>query len=262
MKIKNRILYLIIILYIPVTASAQLKMGLVYFPQITSTSGFIPFKKDIVNNVNVPTFTSGGGLQFTYDSYYKPRGVQFGILYSSHNQRFVYRYSISGEQYVDPNKKLFDYIKFPLVYRKFGYVHKFVKSTFYIGPQFSYLIKYKGGIVVYDEDRYYDLPPTTPNIYYKKYSIDAVIGYELAYAFHRDFDLFTSLRLDYGLNNIEKTGATYNNIKVFNGIGAHQMALSLQIGVQYVIHREDHILLPTNSWRFRTYKKKGIKGIF
>lgn len=262
MIMKKHLLCTFVLLVLSTQGFSQFKIGAAYFPQLTSTAGFIPFKKEIVNSNNLPTFTSGAGVLFTYDSYYKPRGIQVGVLYSSHNQRFVYKYSIGDESFTDPNKKLFDYLKFNVLLRKFGYVHKFVKSTFYFGPQFSYLLRYKGGIVVYDENKYYDLPPTTPNIYYKTYSIDAVIGYSLEYAITRDIDLFTSLRLDYGITNIEKPGVVYNNVKVFSGTGAHQLSVALQIGAQYVFHRRDHILLPTNSWRYRVYKKKGIKGIF
>ena len=65
------------------TAKAQFKIGATVFPQLSSTSSIIPFKKDIKNNHNLPTFTSGAGLVFTYDSYSKPLGAQLGISYSS-----------------------------------------------------------------------------------------------------------------------------------------------------------------------------------
>ncbi|HSZ24190.1 MAG TPA: outer membrane beta-barrel protein [Cytophagaceae bacterium] len=249
-----------ILLAIVFSAAAQLKIGATYFPQLSSTSSIIPFKKDILNNHNLPTFTSGAGALFTYDSHVKPFGVQLGILYSSQNQKFIYTYQINDKNYHDDNNKLFDYLKFSLLARKSGYVSKFVKAVFFAGPQFSYLLHYRGGLTVYEPNVYFDLPPTSPNVYFKKYTIDAVIGYSLEYAIHKNFDVFASLRLDYGLNNIEQTGAIYNNVKVFTGGGAHQMTLALQIGGYYVFHRKDHLLLPGNSWRYRNYKKRKITG--
>ena len=251
---------LLLLVVISLKSNAQLKIGLTAFPQFSSTSSIIPFKKDVKNNVNIPTITAGAGLVATYDSYTKPRGAQLGISYSSQNQTYVYNYKLSDESYSHRGKKRFDYIKFSLVARKFGYVHKYVKSVFFIGPQFSYLLKYTGGAVVYKENEYFDLPATTGNIYYKRYSIDAVIGYSLDYAIHKNFDVFASLRLDYGLNNIERKGVTYNGVNVFNGGGSHQITYGLQVGAYYVFHRRDHLLLPGNTWRYRVYKKKKISG--
>jgi hypothetical protein len=256
----HKFIVLVLTLFIALNTKAQLKIGADYSAQITSTSSIIPFKKDIKNQHNIPTPTSGAGVVVTYDSYIKPRGVQLRIGYSSHNQKFIYHYKINDNGFTDPNKKLFDYLKVALVARKFGYVSRYVKSVFFFGPQFEYLLKYKGGIVVYTENQYYDLPPTTPNIYYKKYSIDAVLGYSLEYAIHKNFDVFASLRLDYGLNNIEQKGVTYNGVNVFSGGGAHQITYALQVGGYYVFHRKDHLLLPGNTWRYRVYKKKKVKG--
>ncbi len=114
--------------------------------------------------------------------------------------------------------------------------------------------------MVYQENTYFDLPPTSPNIYYKKYSIDAVIGWSLEYAIRKNFDVFAAARVDYGINNVEQKGATYNGIKIFDGGGSHQMTYGLHFGVNYVFHRPDHLLLPTNTWRFRTYRKQQKKG--
>jgi hypothetical protein len=252
---------LILVLLGSFSAHAQLKVGITLFPQISSTSSIIPFKKDVVNNHNLPTFTGGAGIVVTRDSYSKPRGIQFGISYSSQNQNYIFNYKVMDADYVHRGKKRFDYIKVSLVYRKLGYVHKYVKSAFFIGPQFSYLLKYDGGALVYKENEYFDLPPTTSNIYYKKYSIEAVVGWGLDYAIHKNFDVFAALRLDYGINNIEKSGVTYNGINVFNGGGSHQITYGLHFGAYYVFHRPDHLLLPTNTWRFRVYKKKGVPGL-
>jgi hypothetical protein len=251
---------LVLTLFITLNTKAQLKIGADYSGQVTSTSSMIPFKQNDKNSVNLPTFTSGTGVLATYDSYTKNRGIQLRIGYSSHNQKFIYRYQIGDQYNTDPNKKLFDYLKFALVARKFGYISRYVKSVFFFGPQFDYLLQFKGGIVAYIPKEYYDLPATSPNIYYKKYSIDAVVGYSLEYAIHKNFDVFASLRLDYGLNNIEQKGATSNGVQIFNGSGAHQITYALQFGGYYVFHRKDHLLLPGNSWRYRVYKKKKIKG--
>jgi hypothetical protein len=251
-------LFLVMILF-AFSTNAQIMIGATVFPQFSSTSSIIPFKKDVVNNHNIPTLSGGAGLLFTYDSYAKPRGVQLGILYSSQNQTYVYNYKLSGDQFVHRGKKRFDYLKFSLLARKSGYVHKYVKAVFFIGPQFDYLIQYAGGAVVYKENEYFDLPPTSL-AYYKKYSIDAVIGYSLEYAIHKHFNLVGTLRLDYGLNNVENKGITYNGIKVFSGGGSHQTTYALQLGACYVFHRKDHLLLPGNTWRYRVYKKKKISG--
>ena len=256
----HKFIVLVLTLFIALNTKAQLKIGADYSAQITSTSSIIPFKKDIKNQHNLPTPTSGTGVVVTYDSYTKPRGVQLRIGYSSHNQKFIYNYQIGDKHYTDPNKKLFDYLKVALVARKIGYVSRYVKSVFFFGPQFEYLLKYKGGIVAYEEKTLYDLPATTPNIYYKKYSIDAVLGYSLEYAIHKNFDVFASFRLDYGLNNIEKKGVTYYGINIFSGSGSHQITYALQVGGYYVFHRKDHLLLPGNTWRYRVYKKKKVKG--
>ncbi len=254
------IFFLLLVLGSTSISRAQLKIGAAVFPQISSTSSIIPFKKDIVNQHNLPTFTGGGGIYVTRDSYRKPIGFQFGVAYSSHNQTYLFRYKIADENETHRGKKRFDYLKFSLVFRKAWYVHKYVKSIIYLGPQFSYLLKYDGGAVVYEENSYFDLPSTDQNTYYKKYSIDAVAGWELNYAVHKNFDLFASLRIDYGLNNIEQSGATYNGISIFNGGGTHQMTCGLQLGAYYVFHRKDHLLLPTSSWRYRVYKKKKLSG--
>jgi hypothetical protein len=251
---------IILLLSIGFTSRAQLKIGVTVFPQISATAPIVPFKKDVKNNHNIPTFTAGAGLVFTYDSYTKPRGAQFGISYSSQNQNYLYTYRVNDHTFSQRGKKRFDYIKFSLVARKSGYVHKYVKSVFFIGPQFSYLLKYDGGAIVYKENEYFDLPATGSNIFYKKYSIDAVIGYALDYAIHKNFDVFASLRLDYGLNNIERKGVTYAGINVFNGGGSHQITYALQVGAYYVFHRKDHLLLPGNTWRYRVYKKKKLSG--
>ena len=252
--------FLIILLSVGLTSKAQFKIGVSGFPQISSTASIVPFKKEVVNNHNIPTFTGGAGLVFTRDSYVKPFGAQLGIAYSSQNQTYVYNYKLSDEHYTHRGKKRFDYIQISLLARKFAYVHKYVKAVFFIGPQFSYLLKYAGGAVVYKENSYFDLPPTTTNIYYKKYSIDAVVGYGLDYAIHKNFDVFANLRLGWGLNNIANQAVTYNGVKVFDGGGVHQITYALQVGACYVFHRKDHLLLPGNTWRYRTYKKKKIVG--
>ncbi len=251
---------LLLIVLVEFSAQAQLKIGVTLFPQISSTSSIIPFKKDVVNNHNVPTFTGGAGIVVTRDSYVKPIGVQLGISYSSQNQNYIFNYKVGDISDVHRGKKRFDYLKLSLVLRKCGYVHKYVKSVFFIGPQFSYLLKYDGGAVVYKEGEFFDLPETTANIYYKKYSVDAVVGWALDYAIHKNFDVFAALRLDYGINNIEKPGVTYNGYDVFSGGGSHQITYGLHVGAYYVIHRKDHLLLPTNTWRYRVYKKKKLSG--
>ncbi len=256
-----RILGLLIIMFSLVLAcKAQFKIGVTGFPQISSTSSIVPFKKEVVNNHNLPTFTGGAGLVFTYDSYLKPFGAQLGVCYSSQNQTYIYKYKLNGENHSHRGKLRFDYIQFSLLARKVGRVSRYVKSVFFIGPQFSYLLKYDGGALVYKENSYFDLPPTTSNIYYKKYSIDAVVGYGLDYAIHKNFDVFANLRLGWGINNIANKDVTYNGLKVFDGGGVHQITYALQIGASYVFHRKDHLLLPGNTWRYRTYKKKKISG--
>ncbi len=242
------------------SVNAQITIGATVFPQFSSTSSIIPFKKDVVNNHNLPTLTAGAGLLFTYDSYRKPRGAQFGISYSSQNQSYVFNYKIAGDQFVHRGKKRFDYLKFSLLARKSGYVHKYVKAVFFAGPQFAYLLKYDGGAIAYKENENFFLPSTKANIYYKHYSIEAVIGYSLEYAIHKNFNLVGTCRLDYGLNNIERKGVTYNGIKIFSGGGSHQITYGLQLGACYVFHRPDHLLLPGNTYRYRVYKKKKITG--
>ncbi|HWZ23186.1 MAG TPA: outer membrane beta-barrel protein [Cytophagaceae bacterium] len=251
---------LVIILSVGLTGKAQFKIGVSGFPQISATSSIVPFKKEVVNNHNLPTFTGGAGLVFTYDSYVKPFGAQLGIAYSSQNQTYLYNYEIGGNHYKHRGKLRFDYVQFSLLARKTARVSRYVKSVFFIGPQFSYLLKYAGGAVVYQPNTYFDLPPTTTNIYYKKYSIDAVVGYGLDYAIHKNFDVFANLRLGWGLNNIANQGVTYNGVKVFDGGGVHQITYALQVGGCYVFHRKDHLLLPGNTYRYRPYKKKKIVG--
>lgn len=260
MKIRFILTLLVSTFIIGGSAEAQTKIGVTLFPQISSTSSIVPFKKDVVNNHNLPTFTGGAGILVVRDSYIKPKGVQFGIVYSSQNQNYLFHYKVDDDKGTHRGKKRFDYIKVSLAYRQFGYIGRYVKSVFFIGPQFSYLLKYDGGAVVYKENEYFDLPPTTSNIYYKPYSIDAVIGWSLDYAIHKNFDVFAAFQLDYGLNNIEKPNVMYNGYNVFSGGGQHQITYGLHFGAYYVFHRKDHLLLPTNVWRFRTYKKKKIKG--
>ncbi|MCS6824524.1 MAG: PorT family protein [Cytophagaceae bacterium] len=252
------LLFQLLVLFCTQSLQAQIKLGVTAFPQISMLPGIVPFKKDLVNKKNLPTPTWGAGIQFVADSRKSPWGIQTGVHYTAHNQTYVFNYKIADERHIHRGKKRFDYLEFPVLLRRSGLIHKYVTSAWFAGAQFGYLLKYDGGLVVYDENNYFDLPPTRPNIFYKKYSVDLVLGWCLEHAISKHFDLFYGVKLDWGLNNVERRGVTYNGYQVFDAGGAHQVSLALQLGAYYVFHRRDHLLLPTNTWRYRAYKRRRL----
>jgi hypothetical protein len=250
-----RLILFICLIYLPSFSFSQFKIGLCGAPQLTYLLNSLPFFSHPGSEFLLPTLRWNAGGLFTYDFYGKNSGLQLGILYSKNEQKFLYKYTIQGEHYSHKGRKRFTYIQVPLVYRISGYVGKFTKLIFFIGPQFSYLLNYGGGLVIYDPDKYFDLPPISGSDY-KKYSIDAILGWSFEYAIKRDFDVFASLKLLYGMNNIENTSRSYNGYAVFPKGGAHQVSLGLLVGGSYIFHRKDNLILPTNLWRYRKYKKK------
>lgn len=246
---------LITLLIISISASAQLRVGLTIAPSLTGVANFDATEREGL--VHIPTFSGGSvGLPVSYD-WRKGRGIQTGIYYSAINQNFVVKYKLSDESFVHRGKKRFDYIKVPLMYRKSGRIARFARSAFSFGIQYSYMIKYDGGLTVYNPNVYFDLPPTAGVTYYKKHGVDAVIMWTSELAISKKLDFVTGIKVDMSINNVAKKGLSYNNEQIFGkGLGWHPYSVGVHVGFLYVLSRADHMLLPGNTYRFRPFKRK------
>jgi hypothetical protein len=236
-----------------INSQAQVSIGLVGFPQISSLTN----KSDVIDNRL--SFGGGGGLNVTYD-FSEKIGVQLGVLYSSQNQKITSNYTLGGVAYSQDSKKRFTYLKLPVVLRMKKEIGAFDFVAF-AGPQFSYLLKYDGGMVVYIEDQYFDLPNTpSGNKYYNNYTIDATGGVGLEFPLSKYVKLTTALKIDFNITNAQNGKATYSNFKVsdINGTGniARNRTYALMLGINYKFKDPNDLLAPSNKFRKQSYGKK------
>jgi hypothetical protein len=239
-------------------AQAQFSFGVVGFPQISNLTSKSIRQDPVLDNRL--TFSGGAGVNVTYN-FSESIGLQLGVLYSSQNQKIRSHYTIGGEKYTHDSKKRFDYLKLPLVLR-YSQPVGMANLVLFAGPQFSYLLKYDGGMIVYIEDQYYDLPATPPkNDFYKKYTLDATGGIGIEYPITKYIDLVTALKVDCSLTDAENKNAEYNGLIVsqVNGSGssaARNVTYALLLGLNFKMKDKNDLIAPSNKFRGKSYGKK------
>jgi hypothetical protein len=256
MRIRLPLFSIFLVFMTMLAAKAQFSVGLVGFPQITNLTSKTIRQDPVMDNKL--TFGGGGGITLTY-GFSETLGIQLGGLYSSQNQKIRSTYTIGGQEYTHDSKKRFDYIKVPLLLR---IVQPLGNANFIVfaGPQFSYLLKYDGGMIVYIEDEYFDLPETPGgNDYYKKYTIDAAagIGYELPLS--QTLDFVSALKVDYSITNAQNSNVTYNDFKVSDiggGDKSRNMTYALMLGLNFKFKDPNALISPTNKFRRSSSHKK------
>ncbi len=237
-----------------VNAHAQISFGVVAFPQITQLSN----AKSAITN-NRLSYAGGGGINVTYD-FSKKFGIQVGALYSAQNQKMISNYTLGGVSHSHDSRKRFDYFKLPVllrITRQIGVLDFVV----FAGPQFSYLIKYDGGMVVYTKDQYFDLPVTpNGNQYYNKYTVDAVAGLGFELPLSKYLKLTSGLKIDCNVSNAQNSSATFGSRKVsdINGTGAlaRNITYALMVGVNFKLKDPNDLVAPSNKFRSKSYGRK------
>ena len=247
------ILFSTLVLCTVVNTYAQVSFGVVGFPQISHLSNKSDFTR------NRLSYAGGGGVNITYD-FNEKFGVQLGALYSAQNQKMKTDYTLGGVAYSHDSRKRFDYFKIPVLLRLTQQVGA-LDFVVFAGPQFSYLLKYDGGMVVYVKDQYFDLPVTpSGNKYYNKYTVDAVGGLGLELPLSKYFKITSAFKVDYNVTNAQNRNATFANFKVsdVNGSGAvaRNMTYALMIGVNFKFKSPNDLIAPSNKFRRVSYGKK------
>ncbi len=255
MRINTLFISILLLSGIVVKSHAQVSIGLVGFPQISSLTN----KSDVINNRL--SFAGGGGLTCTYD-FSDNIGMQLGVLYSAQNQKMRTNYTLGGVEYSHDSRKRFDYLKIPLMLRVKKEMGRF-DAVVFAGPQFSYLLKYDGGMVVYIEDSYFDLPSTpSGNKFYTNYTIDATGGIGLEYPLSKYVRLTGALKIDFNLTNAQNKNATYGDYKVSDISGssvARNRTYALMLGISYKFKDPNDLIAPSNKFRKPSYGKKKRK---
>lgn len=240
----------------------KIQIGAYYLPQKTSISNSLSDKGDPIYK-NKITFAGGGGVNFTF--WLKSIGIQTGLAYISHNQKFVSEYIEKNEPrvtHIVTGKKRLDYLKLPL-FLTYSNIIPYKRDsrlsfTTFGGPQFGYLLKGAGAVVSFNHYEYsdfYDLPPSGSD-FYNKYIIDLVIGAGLDFHVTKELTINTALRYDWSISDVENKSATTN----FAGttvphyyLGdpdrnkSHNNSIGLLLGVTYAIGG-DHLLNPSRKW--------------
>lgn len=257
----RRLLFTIVLLFFATAALPQkVQLGAYYLPQITSISNSISDKDDRIYE-NKLTFAGGGGLNLTYR--FNSSGIQTGLLYVSHNQKFISEYFVNrraNSVATYEGKKRLDYLKVPLL---FTYTYSppskkpsTVSFTTFAGPQLGYLLKADGAVMIYQhgpDSDFYDLPPAS-NSYYKKFIVDLVLGWGLNFRLNNHLAINTAIRADWSISDVENKGATtYDNQLSTYYFGdpdrkkSHNASLGLLLGINYTFGK-DHLLSPSSKW--------------
>lgn len=239
--------------------SQKTQIGFFYLPQKTSISNSLSDKGDPIYK-NKVTFAGGGGISFTH--FFKQKlGVQTGLMYVSHNQKFLSKIKEGPDSIKTwKGKKRLDYLKVPLLltYQSIIPIKRDSRVAFTMagGLQFGYLLKGDGAIVIFKHyegvNDYYDLPESG-NSYYSKYIVDLVLSVGLDFMLNKSLTLNTALRADYSITDVENKDAThYNGIPTYqysddNRKKAHNNSLGLLIGLTYTFN-SDHLLNPSQRW--------------
>ncbi|WMJ71683.1 porin family protein [Cytophagaceae bacterium ABcell3] len=231
-----------------------MEIGAVYTPQVTSI--LTPSHSHPIYQ-NRLTFAGAGGLTFSYN-FNKNFGLQTGLLYSSHNQKF--RSEIregDGGTFESTGKKRLDYLNLPLLVKlnfPFAYKRR-ISTTVYFGPQIGYLLKGDGAVVVwrhFDNHDFYDLPESNSD-YYNRFVLDGVAGFGFEYRVSRFITLHTSIRAEFSLTDIENKDMPYRENDLFYYFGdpdrgsTHNLAIGIQFGVAYRFNPEC-LTCPSLRW--------------
>lgn len=252
-------LLLVLSFLLPLDAFSQkTQVGGFYLPQITSISNSLSDKGDPIYK-NKITFAGGGGVSLTY--WFKNHlGVQTGLTYVSHNQKFVSSIRITDDSIRTwKGKKRLDYLKVPLLltftnllpYKR----DSRIAFTMAGGVQLGYLLKGDGAIVIfqhYQYDDYYDLPESGSE-YYSKFVADLVISVGLDFILTKNLAINTAVRADWSITDVENKNAThYNNVPTYyysdpNRRKGHNSSLGLLLGLTYSFG-SDHLLNPSQKW--------------
>ena len=244
---------------------SQVDLGFSYLPQKTTISNSISDKNDDIYR-NKTTFAGGGGISFTY-WFNKQIGFQTGIIYVSHNQKFVSKLFVRdsmggpGSTKEVKGKKRLDYLKVPLLLTyKYNVSRKFGVSMF-AGPQFAYLLKGDGAIIIYQQyddgqSDFYDLPPSSSN-YYNKLLIDIAAGGSFNFKLSPELSINTGLRFDWSISDVENKDATtaYGSEErptYFFGDPdrkkAHNSSIGILLGVTYTFCDKNFLISPGGKW--------------
>ncbi|MFL5730797.1 MAG: outer membrane beta-barrel protein, partial [Cytophagaceae bacterium] len=199
----------------------------------------------------------GAGLSFTYN-FTDKIGLQFGALYTSHNQKW--KSVVNGGtpyEFTWKGKKRLDYFNIPVLLRYRYRISPRIKSVFYGGAEGSYLIKAAGGLVVYQQaspggSDFYDLPNAS-NSYYNKFIVQAVAGWGLDFKISRRLTLNTAVRIEYALTDGANKKSTYLDLPYysFNGkdsFSSRNHAIGLLMGVSYKFMNSTDLVAPSSKW--------------
>ena len=236
-------------------ANAQISYGVVAFPQITHLMD--NKKSDITSNHL--SYAAGGGVNVTYD-FSEKFGIQIGALYSAQNQKATSNYTLGGVSHSHDSRKRFDYLKLPVLLRITRQIGV-LDFVLFAGPQFSYLMKYDGGMVVYVKDQYFDLPVTPRgNKYYNKYTVDAVVGIGLDLPLSKYLKLTSAFKVDCNVNNAQNSNAVYANYKVSDistsGAVSRNITYALMFGINFKFKNPNDLISPSNKFRNKSYGKR------
>ncbi|MBX9850865.1 MAG: PorT family protein [Cytophagaceae bacterium] len=240
---------------------SQVDLGFYYLPQKTTISNSISDKDDDIYQ-NKTTFAGGGGISFTY-WINKQIGLQTGLMYISHNQKFVSKLFVRdsmggpGSTKEVKGKKRLDYLKVPLLLTyKYNVSRKFGVFMF-AGPQFAYLLKGDGAIIIYQQyddgqSDFYDLPPSSSD-YYNKFLIDVALGGTLNFRLSSELSVNTGLRFDWSISDVENKDATtaYGSEErptyLFGDADrkkAHNSSIGILLGITYTFCGKNSLISP------------------
>ncbi len=233
------LLIYVVLLFSSRWCAAQSKIGFVIFPQLSSLSN-TAMRSDSVNK-NLTTLSGGAGITYTRDFSTKI-GIQTGLIYSSQNQKIKSSWhSSNGALNIEHiGKKRFDYLKIPLSFRYTFLLGAKASLVPFAGIQFSYLLKYDGGMVVYGSN-YFDLPETpAKNNYYKKLVMDIPLGLNLEYAITKKTHLVFGFKFDYALTNAANKNALYNAVPISsfagnNTLKQRNITYGLNLGMSFAL---------------------------
>ncbi len=255
-------------------AKAQNEVGAYIFPQLSSMHNKANRQDDPIYE-HLPTITYGGALTFTKQiNMTKSHGplrfasvgsnvsnhgrlisntrlktaVRIDAILVQHNQRFKSVYTTLGVEKTHTGAKRFNYLKIPIVYQVTIPVNKYVAYSLYGGPQISTLLKTTGGVVYWEYrengEIYYDLPFSRTD-YYKRFTLDAVLGFNLELRATRWMHLIGGIRADWSATTSDKNDAVTNNYPAYgktNGVerkNSRNTSLALLVGFNYQIHRSE-----------------------
>lgn len=204
------------------------------------------------------TFGINGGYNFN-----NHMGVELGIIYSKQGQSYDNIASLNPEKvaFSSQLQGIAAYnnvaltgsytastgltcIKIPVLFRYTGNNTKKAFFNSYIGPQINILSN--AAYFINDNEMSLSKISAEPKDFYKKTSVDAVLGIGAGFNLSPTLLLTANLRLDYGLMDIEQKDATYTAI----GIGGkplfypadraatHQATGGLMVGLSYKMAKE------------------------